>query len=48
LEELALAFAEFEARGASELMFHIIPSSPEGYERLARVVEIYRTMGTAK
>jgi len=48
LEELALAFAEFEARGASELMFHIIPSSPEGYERLARAVEIYRTMGTAK
>lgn len=47
-EELALALKEYEARGASELMFHLIPSSPEGYERLARAVEIYRSMGTGK
>jgi len=43
-EELALALKEYEARGASELMFHIIPSSPEGYERLAKAIEIYRKM----
>jgi alkanesulfonate monooxygenase SsuD/methylene tetrahydromethanopterin reductase-like flavin-dependent oxidoreductase (luciferase family) len=47
-QELALALKEYEARGASELMFHLIPSSPEGYERLARAVEIYRSMGTSK
>lgn len=47
-QELAEAIAGFEQRGASELMFHIIPSSPEGYERLARAIEIYRAMGTAK
>lgn len=46
-QELAEAIAGFEQRGASELMFHIIPSSPEGYERLARAVEIYRAMGSS-
>lgn len=47
-EELAEALAGFEQRGASELMFHIIPSSPEGYERLARAIEIFRAMGAGK
>ena len=43
-EEIAMALMEFEKRGASKLMFHIIPSSPEGYERLAKAIEIYRKM----
>lgn len=40
--EIAAALAEYEARGASELMFHLNPSSPQGYERLAQAVELYR------
>jgi len=45
-EELAAVLAEYEARGADHLMFHIKPSTPEGYERLARAVELYRRQRT--
>lgn len=45
-EELAAVLAEYEARGAAHLMFHIKPSTPEGYERLARAVELYRQQRT--
>lgn len=46
IEELATVLAEYEALGAAHLMFHINPSTPEGYERLARSVELYRQQRT--
>jgi alkanesulfonate monooxygenase SsuD/methylene tetrahydromethanopterin reductase-like flavin-dependent oxidoreductase (luciferase family) len=42
VEEIAEAFRDYEARGTAELMFHISPSTPETYERLAQAVELYR------
>jgi probable F420-dependent oxidoreductase len=42
VEELAGAMAEYEARGAAEIMFHIRPAMPETYERLAQAVTLYR------
>lgn len=42
LAELAAAMAEYEARGAAQIMFHIRPARPEAYERLAQAVELYR------
>lgn len=43
-EELAAAMKGYEQRGAWGLMFHLSPATPEAYERLARVVEIYRAI----
>ena len=42
VEEIAGALVEYEALGASHLMFHLLPSTPEAYERLAEAVQIYR------
>jgi hypothetical protein len=44
--ELAGAMAEYEARGAAKIMFHIRPARPEAYERLAQAVELYRARTT--
>ena len=44
-EELAMTLKEYEQLGAAHLMFHINPSSPEGYQRLAQAVELYRRAG---
>ena len=41
-EELATALAEYEALGAAHLMFHLRPSTPEAYTRLAEAVALYR------
>ncbi len=41
-EEIAQVLAEYEALGAAHLMFHLNPSTPEGYERLAKAVGLYR------
>ena len=45
IEELAMTLKEYEQLGAAHLMFHINPSSPEGYQRLAQAVELYRRAG---
>jgi hypothetical protein len=42
-EELAAVLAEYAALGAAHLMFHIIPSTPEAYTRLAESVALYRS-----
>ncbi len=42
IEEIADALAEYEALGADHLMFHIRPSTPAAYERLAEAVNLYR------
>jgi hypothetical protein len=41
-EEIACVLAEYEALGADHLMFHLRPSTPTAYERLAEAVSIYR------
>lgn len=41
-EEIAQVLAEYEALGANHLMFHLRPSSPAAYERLAEAVSLYR------
>lgn len=41
-EEIAAALAEYEARGAAGLMFHLHPATPKAYERLAEAVRLYR------
>jgi probable F420-dependent oxidoreductase len=41
-EEIAAVLAEYEARGAAHLMFHLRPSRPEAYARLAEAVALYR------
>ena len=41
-EELATALAEYETLGAAHLMFHLNPSTPAAYERLAEAVALYR------
>ncbi len=41
-EEIAGVLAEYEALGAAHLMFHLNPSTPAAYERLAQSVELYR------
>jgi probable F420-dependent oxidoreductase len=41
-EEIAQALAEYEALGADQLMFHLRPSTPGAYERLAEAVRLYR------
>lgn len=42
IEEIAQVLAEYEALGAAHLMFHIKPSTPVAYERLAEAVRLYR------
>jgi probable F420-dependent oxidoreductase len=42
IEEIASTLAEYEALGAAHLMFHIRPSTPAAYERLAEAVQLYR------
>ncbi len=42
-EELAAVLAEYAALGAAHLMFHIVPSTPEAYARLAEAVALYRS-----
>lgn len=42
IEEIAHVLAEYEALGASHLMFHLTPSTPEAYERLAASVKLYQ------
>lgn len=42
VEEIAGALAEYEALGADHLMFHLRPSTPAAYARLAEAVQLYR------
>ena len=42
VEEIARILAEYEALGAAHLMFHLIPSTPTAYARLAEAVQMYR------
>jgi alkanesulfonate monooxygenase SsuD/methylene tetrahydromethanopterin reductase-like flavin-dependent oxidoreductase (luciferase family) len=41
-EEIAEALAGYEALGVSGLMFHLTPSTPQAYERLAEATRLYR------
>ncbi len=41
-QEIAEALAEYERLGAAHLMFHLLPSTPEAYDRLAEAVRLYR------
>jgi len=41
-EEIASVMAEYEALGAAHLMFHLRPSTPAAYARLADAVKLYR------
>ncbi len=41
-EEIAAVLAEYEALGTAHLMFHLRPSTPEAYKRLAEAVALYR------
>lgn len=42
VEEIAQVLAEYDALGAAHLMFHLRPSTPTAYERLADSVQLYR------
>jgi len=42
VEEIAGILAEYEATGAAHLMFHLAPSTPAAYARLAEAVQLYR------
>lgn len=42
IEEIAQTLKEYELLGSTHLMFHLSPSTPEAYQRLARSIEIYR------
>ncbi|HOD04296.1 MAG TPA: LLM class flavin-dependent oxidoreductase [Anaerolineaceae bacterium] len=46
IEEIAVVLKEYETLGAAHLMFHINPSTPQAYERLAKSVELYRTQAS--
>ena len=46
IEEIAAVLAEYEALGAAHLMFHLRPSTPAAYERLAEAVALYRATKT--
>jgi probable F420-dependent oxidoreductase len=46
-EEIAGVLAEFEALGAAHLMFHLRPSTPEAYTRLAEAMQLYRQQRNA-
>ena len=46
VEEIATALAEYEALGAAHLMFHLRPSTPAAYERLAEAIALYRATKT--
>ncbi len=43
VDKIAEVLTEYDAKGADELMFHLNPSTPDAYERLARSMEIYRS-----
>lgn len=45
VEEIAAILAEYESLGADHLMFHLRPSTPETYERLADAIKLYRSGG---
>ena len=47
VEEIAGVLAEYEALGAAHLMFHLRPSTPTAYERLADAVQLYRNNSAA-
>jgi probable F420-dependent oxidoreductase len=40
--EIAATLFEYEKLGVTHLMFHLTPSTPEAYQRLARAVDLYR------
>jgi alkanesulfonate monooxygenase SsuD/methylene tetrahydromethanopterin reductase-like flavin-dependent oxidoreductase (luciferase family) len=42
VEEIARVLSEYEALGSAHLMFHLLPSTPTAYERLAEAVQLYR------
>lgn len=42
VEEIAQVLAEYEALGTDHLMFHLTPSTPTAYTRLAEAVQLYR------
>jgi alkanesulfonate monooxygenase SsuD/methylene tetrahydromethanopterin reductase-like flavin-dependent oxidoreductase (luciferase family) len=42
VEEIASALAEYEALGAAHLMFHVNPSTPTAYAKLAESMQLYR------
>ena len=41
IEEIAQIIEEYEKLGSTHLMFHLSPSTPEAYRRLAQSIEIY-------
>ena len=43
-EELAAALAGYEKLGVAHLMFHLRPSRPEAYARLAEAVALYQSL----
>lgn len=44
VEEIAQTMLEYEALGTNHLMFHLNPSSPQGYARLAESMTLYRKL----
>ncbi len=46
IEEIADVLKEYQALDAAHLMFHINPSTPQAYERLAKSVELYRAQSS--
>ncbi|HNT54809.1 MAG TPA: LLM class flavin-dependent oxidoreductase [Anaerolineaceae bacterium] len=47
IEEIAAVLQEYERLGAAHLMFHLTPSTPQAYERLAQAVALYRAQVSA-
>jgi probable F420-dependent oxidoreductase len=48
VEEIASVLAEYDALGAAHLMFHLRPSTPAAYARLAEAVQLYRKGATSE
>lgn len=43
-EEIAQTLKEYEQLGSAHLMFHLSPSTPEAYKRLANALKLYKDM----
>ncbi len=48
VEEIAAILADYEALGVEHLIFHLMPSAPAAYERLAQAVQLYRKASPQK
>lgn len=44
IEEIAATLKKYESLGTEHLMFHIAPSTPQAYERLAKAVDLYKSL----